>query len=71
MGDYSLPTERVAKVAVPTIVLNGGASLDWMAETAQAIVDALPDGRHGVLEGQSHDVSADVLGPVLAEFFAG
>ena len=71
MGDYSIPTDRVARVAVPTLVLTGGASFDWMVETAQAIVAALPNGRHQSLEGQSHDVSADVLGPVLAEFFAG
>jgi pimeloyl-ACP methyl ester carboxylesterase len=71
MGDYSIPTDRVAKVAVPTLVLTGGASFEWMVDTAQAIVDALPNGRRQTLEGQSHDVSADVLGPVLAEFFAG
>ena len=71
MGDDTVPTDRVARVAAPTLVLTGGASFDWMIETAQAIVDALPDGRRQVLEGQSHDVGADVLGPVLAEFFAG
>lgn len=58
-------------VAVPTLVLTGGASFDWMVDTALAIVDALPNGRHQSLEGQSHDVSADALGPVLAEFFNG
>jgi pimeloyl-ACP methyl ester carboxylesterase len=71
MGDYSIPTERVARVTVPTLLLTGGASFDWMVETAQAIVDALPDGRRQALEGQSHDVSAEALGPVLAAFFAG
>jgi pimeloyl-ACP methyl ester carboxylesterase len=71
MGDYSIPTDRIAKIAAPTLVLSGGASFDWMVDTAQAIVDALPNGRRQALEGQSHDVSADVLGPVLAEFFAG
>jgi pimeloyl-ACP methyl ester carboxylesterase len=71
MGDYSIPTDRVAKVAVPTLVLTGGESFDWMVETAQTIVASLSNGRHQSLEGQSHDVSADVLGPVLAEFFAG
>ena len=71
MGDYSIPTDRIAKIAVPTLVLTGGASFDWMVDTGQAIVDALPNGRRQALEGQSHDVSADVLGPVLAEFFAG
>ena len=71
MGDYEIPTERIAKIAVPALVLTGGASFDWMVQTAQAIVAALPNGRHQVLEGQSHDVSADVLGPALAGFFAG
>ncbi len=71
MGDYRLPTDRVARVTAPTLVLTGGASFDWMGETADAIVAALPHGRRATLEGQSHDVSADVLGPVLAEFFAG
>ena len=71
MGDYTIPTERIAAVTIPTLVLTGGASFDWMVETGRAIVAALPNGRHQSLEGQSHDVSADVLGPVLAEFFAG
>ncbi len=70
MGDYSIPTDRVTRVAAPTLVLTGGESFDWMVDTAQAIVDALPNGRRQVIEGQSHDISADALGPVLAEFFA-
>jgi pimeloyl-ACP methyl ester carboxylesterase len=71
MGNYDIPTERVASIKIPTLVLTGGASFDFMVETAQAIVDALPNGRHQALEGQSHDVDANVLGPALAEFFAG
>ena len=71
MGDYVLPVERVAKVAAPTLVLTGSESFDWMDETAKAIVDALPDGQHRILEGATHDVDANILGPVLAEFFAG
>ena len=71
MGDYVLPVDRVAKVGVPTIVLTGSESFDWMDETAKAIVAALPDGRHRTIEGASHDVDANKLGPLLAEFFAG
>lgn len=69
MGDYSLPSERAASVKVPTLVLDGGASFDWMSETAQAIADTIPDGQHRTLEGQTHDVAPDVLAPVLKEFF--
>jgi pimeloyl-ACP methyl ester carboxylesterase len=69
MGDYSLPSERAASVKVPTLVLDGGASFDWMSETARALADTIPDGQHRTLEGQTHDVAPDVLAPVLKEFF--
>ena len=69
MGDYRLPTERVASVTTPTLVLAGGASDPWLRETAQALADALPNGRRQVLEGQWHNVDVDVLAPAVAEFF--
>ncbi len=71
MGDYSLPEERAAKVKIPTLVLAGGASWDWMRDTAQALARALPGGEYRVLEGQEHNIDAQVLAPALEEFFAG
>jgi pimeloyl-ACP methyl ester carboxylesterase len=70
MGDYSLPTERVASVTVPTLVIDGGASFEWVGETAQALADVLPHGQRRTLEGQTHDVAAEAIAPVLEEFFA-
>jgi len=69
MGDYSLPTERAAQVTIPTLVLDGGASFPFLHPTAQALAAALPNGRQRTLEGQSHDVAAEVLAPSLTEFF--
>ncbi len=69
MGDYSLPTERVASVKAPTIVITGGASFPFMRETADAIVNILPDGQRRTLESQTHDVAPEALAPVLVEFF--
>jgi pimeloyl-ACP methyl ester carboxylesterase len=71
MGDYSLPTEMAAKVTVPTLVLDGSASMPFMASTAEALAAALPNGSRRTLADQGHDVEAAVLAPVLAEFFAG
>ena len=71
MGDYSLPTERAASVTVPTLVMDGGASYDWIRTTAQTLADLLPNGTHRTLEGQTHDVSPDVMASVLTEFFKG
>jgi pimeloyl-ACP methyl ester carboxylesterase len=69
MGDYSLPTEMAAKVTVPTLVLDGSASMPFMATTAEALAAALPNGSRRILADQGHDVDAAVLAPVLAEFF--
>lgn len=69
MGDYSLPTERAATVTVPTIVIDGSASMPFMAATANALAEVLPHGQRRTLEGQQHDVDPSALAPVLIEFF--
>jgi pimeloyl-ACP methyl ester carboxylesterase len=69
MGDYSLPTERAASITIPTLVLDGGASFDWIRHTAQAVAATIPNAQHHTLEGQTHDVSPEVMAPVLREFF--
>ncbi len=71
MGDYSLPTERVAAVKAPAIVIDGGASFPFMHATADAIANILPDAQRRTLEGQQHNVAPEALAPVLVEFFAG
>jgi pimeloyl-ACP methyl ester carboxylesterase len=70
-NNNALPTERIASVGVPTLVIDGGASPAWMRNAAQAVADALPNAQRRTLEGQTHDVAPDALAPVLEEFFAG
>jgi pimeloyl-ACP methyl ester carboxylesterase len=69
MGDSSVPTERVASVTMPTLVIDGGASPAYMHRAAQALADVLPNAQHHTLEGQDHAVAPEVLAPVLEEFF--
>lgn len=71
MGDSSVPAARAASLAIPTIVIDGGASFPFMHTAAQNIADAIPNAQRRTLEGQTHDVAAEVLAPVLVEFFAG
>lgn len=70
MEDFSLPTQRVASVRVPTLVIAGEKSPPVLRAAVQAVADTLPGARHRVLKGQSHNVSMKALAPVLAEFFA-
>jgi hypothetical protein len=57
-------------VPVPTIVIDGGASLGSMGETADALAQLTPDARRRTLPGQEHNVAPAVLAPMLKEFFA-
>jgi pimeloyl-ACP methyl ester carboxylesterase len=69
--DRSVPVERAARVAVPTLVMNGSASEPFMYDTAIALAGAIPNAKHRALDGQTHDVDPNVLAPVLIEFFKG
>lgn len=69
MGDGSVPTERLASIKVPTLVMDGGASPAFMHNAAQAVAHALPNAQRRILEGQTHDVAPEALAPVLVEFF--
>ena len=74
MGDIgrggTIPVDMASRVTVPALVLTGGADYPWMTDVGRRLADAMPNGRHRVLEGQEHSVHPEVLVPVLAEFFA-
>lgn len=71
MGDSAVPTERAASVMIPTLVMDGGASFPFMPIAAQNLANAMSHAQRRTLEGQTHDVAAEALAPVLVEFFAG
>jgi pimeloyl-ACP methyl ester carboxylesterase len=73
MGDISrggtIPEDLVRAISIPTLVIAGGASVDFFRVTAARLAEILPNGRHTVLEGQDHGAPADVVAPVVAGFF--
>ena len=72
LGEEStVPTECAARVAVPTLIMDGGASYPFMHITATALADAIPNAQHRTLEGQPHEVAAEAIALVLVEFFNG
>src|SRR5918997_1966188 len=66
--DGKVPVDQAGKVTVPTLVLTGGADYPWMTDVGRLLAQAMPNGRHRVLEGQEHVVPPEVLAPVLSEF---
>ncbi|MFC4146113.1 alpha/beta fold hydrolase [Micromonospora mangrovi] len=70
MGDYRLPLDRVAQVKSPTLVMDGAESPQWARNTVAAIAEAASDGQRRSLEGQNHNLNADVVFPVVEKFLA-
>jgi pimeloyl-ACP methyl ester carboxylesterase len=68
-ADRTVPVERAARVTATTLAMNGGASFPFMYDAAKTIAETVPNGQLRTLEGQRHDVSVEVLAPVLIEFF--
>jgi pimeloyl-ACP methyl ester carboxylesterase len=70
--DRSVPVGVAAKVKAITWVMDGSASLGpmpFMRPTADKLAKAIPGARRHVVEGQAHDVSSQVLAPLLLKFF--
>ena len=66
----ALPEETVASITVPALVLCGGATFPFIQEVAPHIAKTLPNAEYATLDGQSHDVSPEVLAPALVKFFS-
>ena len=63
--------KRWASVSVPTLVMDGGASPEFMHHAVEALVDVLPNAQHRRFPGLGHAVPQEVLTPALVEFFLG
>jgi pimeloyl-ACP methyl ester carboxylesterase len=70
LSDMPVLAEQLPSITVPMLVISGGNSQAKMGSAAQTLADALPTAQHRSLEGQTHDIVAAVLAPVLEEFFA-
>jgi pimeloyl-ACP methyl ester carboxylesterase len=65
-----LRAEEWESVTTPSLVAYGSKSPDKLKKGARAAAEVLPNAELMELEGQTHNVSMNVLAPVLAEFLA-
>jgi len=72
LGDRKIPVEMAKRLTVPTLVMDGGGSLQMypnMRASAEKLAKLIPNVEWQTLEGQTHDVDSKVLAPVLEMFF--
>ncbi|WP_103341121.1 alpha/beta fold hydrolase [Amycolatopsis sp. CA-126428] len=69
-GPDGRPSENLARISTPTLVIGGGASDDALQSGARAAAAAVPGARHETLEGQDHGVLQypETLRPLLVDF---
>jgi alpha-beta hydrolase superfamily lysophospholipase len=68
--EAAVPIEKAKQLKVPTLVMDGSET-EWpfMHVTAKTLAQSIPNAEHRTLQGQTHEVSAEALAPVLIEFF--
>jgi pimeloyl-ACP methyl ester carboxylesterase len=71
MGDYTLPAERIASIKIPTLVMDGEKTDVRLRHAVQATAGVLRNAQHLTLKGQTHNVSAASLAPVLVKCLGG
>ena len=54
----------------PALIVNGDRSYPFMAESADAIAEALPDGRRVTLAGEDHGPRPEALAPIIRDFLS-
>ena len=73
--NFTPQKELLEQIAVPVLALSGdvdmlpGVDTSFFRKAARAIADMVPHGTYQVLPGQNHDVKAEVIAPVLSEFY--
>jgi pimeloyl-ACP methyl ester carboxylesterase len=69
LNDRSVLRERSGSISVPTLVIGGEKSPEPLRNAVSTVAQALPNAHSRLLPGQSHNLAAAVLAPVLVEFF--
>ena len=64
-----LPDGHYAAITARTVIIAGGDSPAYMQHAPTAIAAQIPRAATAILEGQTHEVKAEILAPVLAEHF--
>jgi pimeloyl-ACP methyl ester carboxylesterase len=69
LGRGTVPVDVARNITMPTKIMVGGKSFDFMHTTADVLGKNIPDARRKSLKDQTHDLAPQVLATELKEFF--
>ena len=70
LGNGTVPADIASTIAVPTLVMDGEKSMDFMHATADQVAKLVPNAQRKTLPGQTHQAEAGAVAPVLIAFLA-
>ena len=68
LGDGSVPEDVVKAIGIPTLVMVGEKTMDFMHPTATRLATLIPNAQRTTLKGQTHQVKPEAVAPLLIEF---
>jgi pimeloyl-ACP methyl ester carboxylesterase len=68
MGDFTVPTLRLASIQVPSLIMYGGKTDAKLKKAAETLADSMPRALRRTLDGQTHNVDPKALTPAVVEF---
>lgn len=68
MNGFELPSARLARVRVPTLVVGGGKSPAALKAAVRAVGGAVPGAQVVEIPDQSHNIQGSALAPVVQRF---
>ncbi|MBS2030259.1 MAG: alpha/beta hydrolase [Deltaproteobacteria bacterium] len=68
MGDFTAPTQRLAKIQTPVMIGFGGKTTEELKVAARAVAGAIPGAASHEFAGQNHAIGASALVPTAAAF---
>jgi pimeloyl-ACP methyl ester carboxylesterase len=69
LGNGTVPADIATTITVPTLVMNGEKSMDFMHATADQLAKLVPGAQRKTLTGQTHVAAAEAVAPALIAFF--
>ena len=70
LGDGTVPIDIAKNIVVPTLVIDGEKSFDFIAATADNLGKIIPAADRKTIKDQTHEVSPGAIAPVLVDFFS-
>jgi pimeloyl-ACP methyl ester carboxylesterase len=68
MSGRPLPTDRWDTITIPTLVMHGTRTFPSIITAAHALTKLLPTATLLPVDGENHDVAAEILAPALRDF---